>query len=750
MGNATSGGLRALKAPATSQHFSPWRLLVITICSIFVAEVIAMIIVYRLHGLPYPLATLVDAGLMVVLIFPVLYLFSLRPLIQQIRTLEQMERTLHQNEELQQRFFDSMDVMIAYMDRDFNFIKVNGAYALSAEGDGPDQFVGKNHFALYPDPNNREIFQRVVDTGIPYVANEKPFEYAGHPERGVTYWNWNLQPVKDPQGRVEGVVLSLVDVTKRKRAEQKAELESARLRSILDTMPDGIYIVNSQYEMEYANPVIERQFGIAQGRKCYSYAHDRASMCPWCHNEEVFAGQTAHWEWTEEATGKTYEVYEMPLTNADGTLSKLKLLHDVTTRKQAEGELQRRNEELQALTISERKQRQLAETLRTAAQELTQSLDLDVVLRTLLKHLRALVQSDTSSVIFLEGESTLAVRAVEGYEGRADPAEVLAVKLDADKLPQYRRLASTHRALVIPDTAADPEWEAFPGRDPMHSRLFAPILMEDKLVGVVGMGKVEPGYFNEEHMQAAEVLVGQAAAAIQNAWLFEQVRAGRERLQTLSRRLVEVQETERLYIARELHDQASQTLTSLIMELGMLEKEADQPEAVRARAVGLKQTTDHVLEELHYLAIHLRPTSLDHLGLAPALEQFIRTFSHEARLPIRLKTLGFEEDTRLPQEVETALYRIVQEALTNVARHAHATRADVVLERRGNSMLVIVEDDGRGFNANGRRQTGHLGLLGMQERVEMLGGTLTIESVPDQGTTVFAEVPYADTNTDRG
>ena len=274
MSTATLGGTRAVQAPAANPHSSPWRLLFITICSIFAAEIAAMLVVYFLRGLSYSVATLVDAGLMVLLIFPVLYIFSLRPMLQETLSLERTQRELHKNEELQQRFFDSIDVMIAYMDRDFNFVKVNGAYAATAEGGDPNFFSGKNHFALYPDEDNQRIFQRVVDTGEAYTVYEKPFEYAGHPERGVTYWNWSLQPVKSPEGAVQGLVLSLVDVTQRKRAEQKVEIERARLRSILDTMPDGIYIVNNQYEMEYANPVIERQFGIAQGRKCYSYAHD--------------------------------------------------------------------------------------------------------------------------------------------------------------------------------------------------------------------------------------------------------------------------------------------------------------------------------------------------------------------------------------------------------------------------------------------------------------------------------------------
>ena len=727
--------------------FSPLRLFVITISSIFIAEIAAMTVVYFIESLPYYVTTIVDAGIMVILIFPVLYLFSFRPLIQYIDRLEQADRALYQKEELQARFFNSMDVMIAYMDRDFNFIKVNDAYAYSSQGRTPDFFVGKNHFVLYPPAENRAIFQQVVETGIPYTVYEKQFEYLDQPERGTTYWNWSLQPVKDPEGEVEGVVLSLVDVTERKQAEQKAERERARLRSILDTMPDGVYIVNQQYEVEYTNPVIEREFGSVNGRKCFSYAHDRNDVCPWCKNPSVFEGEASHWEW-EAGTGKIYEVHDMPITNADGSLSKLKIIHDITDRKQAESELERRNFELQKVSASEHRQRQVADTLRGAAQALTQSLDLDTVLHTLLKHVRAITQADTASVFFPEGENVMSARAVEGYEKWTDPNTLLSIKMDIETHPIFGKLLASRSTLLIPDTAQDPDWVAYPGTEPIHSRLYAPVVVEDKVIAIVGLGKQEPAYFTEEHIQWAEALVGQAGVAIQNAWLFEQVQTGRERLQVLSRRLVEIQEKERVYIARELHDQANQTLSSLILGLGMLEKEAEASAGIRSKAAELKGMTDQVLEELHRLAVNLRPASLDHAGLTAALQQLIRIFTQDTGMPIRLKTVGFREDERLVPEVEATLYRIVQEALTNVIRHAQASRADVMLERRDGSIVLIVEDDGKGFDPRIRRGTGHLGVLGMQERAEMLGGTLTIESKRG-GTTLFAEVPYGDTDIDR-
>ena len=440
--------------------------------------------------------------------------------------------------------------------------------------------------------------------------------------------------------------------------------------------------------------------------------------------------------------------------------SVLPLVQHIEIRRQAElllqnkdelqqrflAELERRNHELQVLSENEHKRRQLAETLRTSAQALTQSLDLDTVIRTLLKHLRTLVQADAASAIFPEGETHLGIRAVDGYENWTDPNKLLSVKIDSNTNPLFQELLSTRRTVLIPDTTEEQDWVAFPGTKAIHNHLFVPLLVEDRLIGVVGLGKVEPGYFAEEHIQWAETLIGQAAVAIQNAWLFEQVRAGRERLLFLSRRLVEIQESERRYIARELHDHAGQNLTSLMLGLGAMEKEADEAEFIRTRAAELMTMTDHILEDLHRLAINLRPASLDHLGLTPALEQLIKAFTQDSHLPIRLKTVGVNEDDRLPQEVETTLYRVVQEALTNVVRHAKARQVDVVLEQRVGSMLVIVEDDGIGFDVDIANETGHLGLLGMQERSEMLGGTLTIESKPGSGTTLFVEVPCGDPN----
>ena len=242
------------------------------------------------------------------------------------------------------------------------------------------------------------------------------------------------------------------------------------------------------------------------------------------------------------------------------------------------------------------------------------------------------------------------------------------------------------------------------------------------------------------------MLVSHAAAAVQNAWLFEEVLAGRERLQHLSRRLVEVQESERRYIARELHDEAGQLLSSLKLGLRFVEQDPDCTAGMTEKLGALKQITDGVLDSLHRLAMDLRPASLDHVGLVAALHQYANGLPDDDLL-VQFKAVGFDED-RLPTFVETALYRIVQEALVNVIRHARASHLGLLLERRHGLIRIYVEDDGVGFDPKNVERS-HLGLLGMRERVEMLRGTLNVESSMGQGTSVIVEVPDVYPRTDR-
>ncbi len=209
--------------------------------------------------------------------------------------------------------------------------------------------------------------------------------------------------------------------------------------------------------------------------------------------------------------------------------------------------------------------------------------------------------------------------------------------------------------------------------------------------------------------------------------------------QDLARRLVEVQEAERRAVARELHDEAGQMMTALKLKLSLLRRDERFPADLQDELAGLQTTVDEIMLGLHQLAMNLRPPSLDRYGLVPALEQYIAAFRRQREMRVEFFVEGLDQQ-RLPDHVATAVYRIVQEALTNIARHAQANQAGIVLSARGGRLNLVVEDDGQGFDVAAAFQTARLGLLGMRERVEMLGGTLDIESGPG-GTRLFVDVP---------
>ncbi|MBI4786905.1 MAG: GAF domain-containing sensor histidine kinase [Chloroflexi bacterium] len=397
---------------------------------------------------------------------------------------------------------------------------------------------------------------------------------------------------------------------------------------------------------------------------------------------------------------------------------------------------------------AEQYSRRIAESLRGASLALTQTLDLDTVLNTLLDYVGRLVPYDSAHILLLETETRLAMRALRGYERWTDPERLHAMTLDVDQFPHIAALLGDQKSILIADTQRHRDWQPRVGTEHVRNWMGVPILVGGKTIGICGLDKTEPGFFTPEQVRLVEGLMGQAAVVIQNAWLFGQVRAGRERLQNLSRRLVEVQESERGYIARELHDDAGQTLASLMLGLKLLELDANRPEAVIARVAELRGVADNVLENLHRLARNLRPPSLDRLGLVTTLRQYVQTLNEHHNVSVRFEAHGFDV-IHLPATVETTLYRVVQEALNNLVRHARATEGSVVLERCSDRVIATVKDNGVGFDPAQGMQSGRLGLVGIQERVEILGGTLRIESLAGLGTTLAVEVPCGYSNIDR-
>ena len=215
----------------------------------------------------------------------------------------------------------------------------------------------------------------------------------------------------------------------------------------------------------------------------------------------------------------------------------------------------------------------------------------------------------------------------------------------------------------------------------------------------------------------------------------DSLRASQERYRSLSRRLLEQQEHDRGALARELHDQLGQSLVAISMNLHAIEGELSNP--ARARVPESRQMIKKMIEQVRTLAFELRPSILDEFGLVEALRNLMTR--HGERAGVRASFTATPTDARAPAEIETACFRIVQEALSNVARHARARHFEVTLTAQDVALEVTVRDDGVGFNVE-RLRTG-LGLMGMRERAELVGGSLDIESVPGAGTTVRARFP---------
>ncbi len=275
---------------------------------------------------------------------------------------------------------------------------------------------------------------------------------------------------------------------------------------------------------------------------------------------------------------------------------------------------------------------------------------------------------------------------------------------------------------------------------PFKSLAVVPLIFSGELIGDLKLLSHKSDFFSTDRQLLLGSYANLAAVVIQNSWLFDEVRYSNRQLHGLSQRLIKAQEDERLNLSRELHDESGQLLTGLLFELGVLEQKARDPETAMKKIQDLKTTAHELQDNLHKLAVNLRPASLDHLGLVTALEQFVNEFSRQYDIRVEFETVGMQEQ-RLSSEAETAIYRIVQESLTNVVLHARATLVDVQISQRSDYVVATIEDNGVGFLFTTPTVEDHLGLFGMRERVEMLNGRFTIESSPGKGTTVNVEIP---------
>jgi signal transduction histidine kinase len=365
------------------------------------------------------------------------------------------------------------------------------------------------------------------------------------------------------------------------------------------------------------------------------------------------------------------------------------------------------------------------QSLAEVGNALATEIELPRLLKLVVTRLRELIDARLVFIAMPQEAGETVVETVAG--NNAD--SFVGMKLDPTR-SKTARVLERRRSERVDSLIDDPEVEQQAARY-MGARtgLFVPLVVRDRAIGVIvaqDKQQADPR-FTDEDVRIAEAFAERAAVAID---LSERV--ARDAL----RRVVSGQELERQRLARELHDETGQALTSILLGLKGLEDADD--EGLRRSLLGLRELVVSTLHDVRRLAVELRPKALDDFGLVPALERLAETFAEQTSVKVQVEAaLG---EARLPAELETALYRIVQEALTNVIKHANARTVSVVLTKKGEAVAVVIEDDGRGFDPATDPGEG-LGLLGMRERIALVEGRVSVESGAGQGTTIAVEVP---------
>ena len=390
------------------------------------------------------------------------------------------------------------------------------------------------------------------------------------------------------------------------------------------------------------------------------------------------------------------------------------------------------------------RRRQTAESLAEVGHLLSQSLDAAEVGQRVVEHVRQLLQTRAAALYQLEPATGMLVAcaAANDFSPAATPWRALPLGMGVVGLAlQTRQPVVTADILTDPRLTIPAAVRASLERTPVRAVLALPLLHDGRVIGALSLGDEAGRTFDAEALALARLFAAYAATAFANAQIYTAVQTGQGRLQDLSRQLLEAQEAERRRIAHELHDEAGQLLASV--HLALETTIIGLPPQFREGFHQVRSHLDAIETQLRRLAHELRPTILDDLGLLPALRGLAQRVAERTGLCIHMDSAL---EGRLAPAVETALYRIMQEGLTNITKHAAATHVDLQLWRDDERVHGLLRDDGMGFVvAHVMGQTGPrgLGLLGIQERLEALGGTLQISSAPGQSTTLQITLPAA-------
>jgi len=371
--------------------------------------------------------------------------------------------------------------------------------------------------------------------------------------------------------------------------------------------------------------------------------------------------------------------------------------------------------------------------------------DLDAILRVALDNMLNIMNGTIGGILLLDEQTqTLSYRVRHGLSTKY--AKEMRMSLGEGIAG---RVAKSGKSILLEDISADPR-TARPdlvSDEGLKAFISVPLRAKDRVLGVINVASRMPHRFTTNDMYLLHSIGDQLGVAIEQSRLYERIRRARERLRKLARQNLVAEEEERRRIARELHDETSQSLSGIALQLqALIEMSTISNNQDAEFIAGLKKVqalTVQVHKEVSRLISDLRPALLDTLGLVPAVRQHAETRLQPLEINTSVEIKGAER--RLPTDVEVALFRFIQGAVGNIAQHSEAKNAIIVLEYQPSELLLRISDDGKGFDVSeitdveesGRGR----GLFSMRERIGFLSGTSGVESEIGVGTTVWAKVP---------
>ncbi len=511
-------------------------------------------------------------------------------------------------------------------------------------------------------------------------------------------------------------------------------------RAIINSLEDELMIINRDFRIiEVSETILSRHGKCRQeviGEHCYKISHGLLKVCRLpnheCPVKTVWeTGKSArathvHAYYTKgEKRERHIEIIASPITDKQGNFTMVtEIMRDVTEAKETESKVTKAHQDLSALY--------------TIANVVSQSLNLDTVLSSALDKTLEIMQQSTGGILLLDEESqTLFYRVHRGLSDRY--SREMCLRLGEGIAG---KVAQTGVAILVEDISTDPRAAHLDLMAIEGHRTFVcvPLRSKDRILGVLNIVSHEASKFSSEDVRLLESIAAQIAIAIENSRLHQEVRHKEEIRGELLQDMISLQEEERRRIARELHDETSQVLASLTASLeaaaSMLPTGADKTKAILRKAQAL---AINILDEIHKLIYELRPILLDDLGLVAAIRWLTENNLRAAGITVNFNTVGHVR--RLPPQLETALFRVTQEAIYNIAKHAQANNVDISLHFKKSAIEVHIKDDGRGFDVqkamSSKDRPRGLGLLGMKERIELINGALNIRSrMGDGGTEI--------------